>query len=221
VRLPSPTRRGRPAQAPYRYHLAEDGTRSLELQRVPLSSFSALGQRDRNRGGWLIRKEGRAIGTIVRATRNSVSMSLKVGICQLCRSHAELRESNFMPAAANKLVQRSGGEQPVVIKATVTIQKHEQVKDHLLCANCEQRFSENGERWVMEHCCRHNEGFKLKDLIEASKPAIENGLKVYSVVNIPQIDIDKLAYFSASIMWRASAHDWKSGSVKVRTPKLG
>ena len=146
----------------------------------------------------------------------------KIGRCSLCKSQRELRESHFMPAAAYKLVQKSAGEAPVVIKSTATIQKHEQVKDALLCNDCERRFSENGERWVMEHCYRHNEGFKLKELIDGSKPiTVGSGLKVYSAASIPQIDIGKLSYFAASIMWRGSAHEWRSGSVRVRTPKLG
>jgi hypothetical protein len=148
-------------------------------------------------------------------------MSMKSGTCRLCRSCSELREGHLIPAAAYKLIQRSGGAPPVVIKAAVTIQKHEQATGYILCANCEQRFSENGEQWVMEHCFRSGEGFKLKDLVDASEPVMGNGLKVYSAANIPQINVCKLAYFVASVMWRGSCHAWKSGRDNIRTPKLG
>jgi hypothetical protein len=124
-------------------------------------------------------------------------MTMKSGTCSLCQSCGELRESHLIPAAAYKLIQRSGSAPPVVIKAAVTIKKHEQATAHILCENCEQRFSKNGEQWVMEHCFRSGEGFKLKDLIDASEPVMRNGLKAYSAANIPQINVSKLAYFVA------------------------
>lgn len=144
-----------------------------------------------------------------------------IGRCRLCHTRGELRESHYIPKSAYKLIQRSENMPPVVVKQTVTIQINEQVKDYVLCPKCEHRFNENGERWVMEYCYRNDEGFKLKELIEASEPIMNNGLKVYSAAGIPQIDVEKLAYFVASIMWRGSAHVWKSGRDKIRTLNLG
>jgi hypothetical protein len=144
-----------------------------------------------------------------------------IGKCKLCHSHGELRDSHFIPKSAYRLIQRSEGEPPVVIKHTVAMQTNEQVRDYVLCQKCEQRFNENGERWVMEHCYRDGQGFKLKDLIDATEPLMGNGLKVYSAAGIPQIDVEKLTYFVASIMWRISAHEWKSGKDKIRRLYLG
>ena len=48
-------------------------------------------------------------------------MNPKVGACCLCLSHNDLPESHFMPGAAYRLVQKSGGQPPVVIKSTVSI----------------------------------------------------------------------------------------------------
>jgi hypothetical protein len=73
----------------------------------------------------------------------------------------------------------------------------------------------------MEHCYRDGQGFRLKELIEATDPSMNNGLRVYSAVGIPQIDMEKLTYFVASIMWRGSVHDWKSGKDKIRRLYLG
>jgi hypothetical protein len=142
--------------------------------------------------------------------------------CKLCRSVGPLRESHYIPKSAYKLIGRANEGAPVILKKKVAIQKDEQIKAYVLCQECEQRFSENGERWVMKFCHRVGEGFKLKDLIESSKPLlVEDKLRVYSAANIAEIDIEKLAYFAASIVWRGSAHKWKSGRDQVNGLDLG
>jgi len=146
---------------------------------------------------------------------------LKQGVCKLCLLQSELQDSHFLPKSAYKLIQQSENEPPVVIKHTVTLQTNEQMRDYVLCRKCEQLFNENGERWVMEHCFRNDGGFKLKNFIEASSPVMGNGLKVYSAAAIPQIDVEKLAYFVTSVVWRASIHDWKSGKDRIRRLYLG
>jgi hypothetical protein len=143
------------------------------------------------------------------------------GVCKLCHSAGELRRSHFIPAGAYRLIQESLGEPPVVIKQALTIQKNEQATAHILCPKCEDRFNENGERWVLDHCYRVGEGFKLKSLIDGTEPVMGNGLKVYSAVGIPEIEVGKLAYFVASILWRGSVHEWRSGKETIRTPSLG
>jgi hypothetical protein len=148
-------------------------------------------------------------------------MSHVQGVCKLCRATGELRRSHFIPAGAYRLIQESADDPPVVVKSAITIQKNEQATDYILCPRCEQRFNKNGERWVLDYCYRAGEGFRLKNLIDGTKPLWGNGLKVYSARNFPEIDVEKLAYFAASILWRGSAHLWKSGRETIQTPSLG
>jgi hypothetical protein len=108
------------------------------------------------------------------------------------------------------------------MKSAVTIQKDEQITDYVLCGNCEQRFNDNGERWVLEHCNNFAAGFRLNDLLNQAQPIeVVGDTAIYAGRAIPEIDIEKLAYFAASILWRGSAHDWRSGKDAVRSPKLG
>ncbi len=144
-----------------------------------------------------------------------------IGTCKLCGSVGELRDSHYMPKSAYKLIRRANKNAPVIMKKTVAIQKDEQIKDHILCQWCEQRFSENGEKWVMQFCYREGEGFKLKDLIKASELFGDHKFRVYSAAGSTQIEIEKLAYFAASILWRGSAHKWKSGRDQLRGIDLG
>jgi hypothetical protein len=73
----------------------------------------------------------------------------------------------------------------------------------------------------MKHCSRNEDGFKLKELLDATKPLFENKLTVYSAAAAPKIDLDKLGYFVASVLWRASVHEWKSGKDRIGRLYLG
>ena len=92
------------------------------------------------------------------------------GECRLCCVTGELRDSHFIPKAAYKIIKESEGESPVVVNAEVSFQTDRQIKDHVLCPKCEERFNKNGENWVMKYCSRNDDGFKLKELIDKSKP---------------------------------------------------
>jgi hypothetical protein len=136
--------------------------------------------------------------------------------------NVELRNSHLIPAGAYKLIRNSDGSPPVVLKSTVTIKKDEQITDYVLCANCEQRFSDNGERWVLDYCNLFSGGFRLNDLLDQAQPlAVVGNASVYSGSAIPEIKMEKLAYFSASVLWRGSVHEWRSGKDPVISPKLG
>lgn len=143
------------------------------------------------------------------------------GECKLCHVTGELRDSHFIPKAAYKIIKESEGESPVVVNAEVSLQSDSQMRDHVLCAQCEERFNKNGESWVMKYCSRNAEGFKLKELIDASKPLTGNGLKVYSAALIPEIDLEQLTYFASSIVWRAAVHKWKLGKKRIEPIYLG
>ncbi|MDO8588491.1 MAG: hypothetical protein Q7T82_15800 [Armatimonadota bacterium] len=148
-------------------------------------------------------------------------MSRRFGTCKLCRTYSELRESHFIPKAAYRIIERTAGSPPVVVKPEITIQKNEQMKDYILCADCEERFNKNGEDYVMRYCYTGEKGFRLKDLIDATEPiACHDGLKLYSASGIPEIDVEKLTYFISSVMWRGSAHRWKSGRDVRANPSL-
>lgn len=143
------------------------------------------------------------------------------GECKLCHATGELRDSHFIPKAAYKIIKESEGEAPVVVTADVSIQTDSQMRDYVFCRQCEERFNKNGESWVMKYCSRNAEGFKLKELIDASKPIAGNGLRVYSVADTPEIDVDKLTYFASSIIWRAAMHKWRLGKKRVEPIYLG
>jgi len=49
-----------------------------------------------------------------------------------------------------------------------------QLKAHLLCEECEQRFRKRGEDWVMANCYRGQSDFRFKRILESYGPIETN-----------------------------------------------
>lgn len=146
------------------------------------------------------------------------------GKCKLClRSEVELQNSHLLPKAGYRLLTKSqGGDAPIVINPKVTISRNEQVRDYVFCKDCEDRFNKNGEGWVMKMCYRDGGSFSLKDILdEAEAEYSDSNMKVFAATKIPKVEVQKLVYFAASIFWKASVHQWRSGQHNLSVPQLG
>jgi hypothetical protein len=76
---------------------------------------------------------------------------VKVGTCRLClRENEELQNSHLIAAAIYK-VCKDGAKQPIMVGGGTARRSSGQIADELLCRDCEQRFSKNGETWVIEN----------------------------------------------------------------------
>ena len=93
---------------------------------------------------------------------------------------------------------------------------------HLLCEVCEDKLNKNGERWVLLNNYRLAGPSPMYKALSAAKADTKfpSGT-VYSALSIPEIDIEKLIYFGASIFWRASVVDWPMGKKKIWLVNLG
>lgn len=85
------------------------------------------------------------------------------------------------------------------------------MKDHVFCADCERRFNEGGEKWVLARLpSDYGEPFVLQDVLLNERPVYrEPGMAFYEGAKIGAFDMDKLVYFAASIFWRGAVHDWE------------
>ena len=84
-----------------------------------------------------------------------------------------------------------------------------QVKDYLLCAECEHRFNVNGESYVMQ-LVSTPEIFPLLDVLSKVNTKLKTDeWRAYLPKDTPGIDRAKLAYFAISVFWRASVHTWR------------
>ena len=142
--------------------------------------------------------------------------------CKLCLQDVpKLENSHFLPAAIYKILrdERKKNPNPWSLTRKSAVQTSRQITARLLCRECEQRFSKNGEAWVLRNCLRKDGSFPLGSILDSRLPDVSfNGTptRVYYASNIPEINISALAYFAASIFWRGSIHTWNNdGSIPV------
>ena len=148
------------------------------------------------------------------------------GMCALCHQVRELRDSHLVPKALYRLtrLKARGAADPVIVTSTIRRQTSFQARKHLLCGDCEARFDRNGENWVMRHCYRGYDRFRLRDLLGKTKPIYtdeDEELVVYDASGVAGMSIEKMVYFAVSVFWRASVCDWESSGQPYAPISLG
>lgn len=132
------------------------------------------------------------------------------GQCKLCLKATELQDSHLLPKALYKrsLGKGPGNPNPARMSARNTIQTSHQIKDYVLCRDCEQLFSRNGESYVMRLVSEGGK-FPLLATLQAARPTkVSPVFTWYDHASAPTIDRNKLGYFALSVFWRASVHVW-------------
>ncbi|WP_024695372.1 hypothetical protein [Pseudomonas syringae] len=124
-----------------------------------------------------------------------------------------MRDSHYIPKAAYKHVRGTkaeGSTSPVKIdfRTMSASQTDAQFRREMLCIDCEDLFSKNGERrmgmlWATE------QSFPLLEMLKKMKPShVGQGFEVYQTNDFAPADIDSAFYFAVSIIWRAQVWDW-------------
>ena len=142
-----------------------------------------------------------------------------VGRCGLCQEMRGLRESHLLPAALYRLARdpSRANPNPVVLGGGRAATTSRQVAHPFLCDECEQRFSNRGERHVVGQCARPGGAFKLRDLLEGSTPVADTPqFRLYDVGKLLGPHVDEYLYFAASVFWRASARAWSEDGPRER-----
>jgi hypothetical protein len=124
--------------------------------------------------------------------------------CRLClREGGELQNSHFISAAIHTICFRAlrQGSKDYALRPTFG-----PMVDKLLCRDCERRLNEMGEAWTIKYMARRNT-FRMRTLLE-SHQAVHSNARFRSIVAIPGLESNKLAYFALGIFWKASVHQW-------------
>lgn len=151
-------------------------------------------------------------------------MNSHAGQCGLCRRTKKLQDSHLLPAAAYKLsrIESRSDPNPVVITKGRSFTTSRQVSAYFLCNECEDKFSRNGERYVLKHCARPSGEFRLREILEKEHPVcVDSRFKVYDVKGLLGRRVEQYVYFAASVFWRASAHSWKMEDRHLNLISLG
>jgi hypothetical protein len=131
---------------------------------------------------------------------------MKVGKCRLClRDNQELQNSHFISSAIYK-VCKDGNKQPIMVGGGTSRHTGGQISDELLCRDCEQRFSKNGEGWTIANMARQGV-FPIQAVLEKTQALFAND-HFAAFGQVAGVDVDQLIYFALSIFWRASVHQW-------------
>ena len=136
---------------------------------------------------------------------------MTTGICKLHRKPAVLKLSHFLPAGAYRLLvpDESDVRQPILMTNQVAMLTSLQMRDYVLCADCEKRFDQGGEDYAISQM-KGSRGFPLLERLRVS-PSVDFTLQegVYAGKQLG-IDTRKLSYFALSVAWRSAVHTWPS-----------
>jgi len=134
-----------------------------------------------------------------------------VGQCKLCLQTKELCLSHYLPHALYKK-SRYGGKgnpNPMLITAKAAVQTSDEIRDYVLCQECEDLFNKNGESYAMSQVNEKGRFPLMLSLMDMKPTKVAHGFAGYSQQAAPGIDRDKLAYFAISVFWRGSVYAWE------------
>lgn len=124
--------------------------------------------------------------------------------CRLCQLPRELQQSHTeLPAGVYRRLRGTATKNPnpVLLTENVCVATSRQPMEPMLCKQCEELFSKNGEKWMLENCLQPNGAFPLRDTVNQGQQLTAGEVVARSTRHF---DTGKLEYFAASIFWRAS-----------------
>jgi hypothetical protein len=134
-----------------------------------------------------------------------------VGHCRLCLKQGPLRDSHFIPQAAYKRVRGEGrNTHPLVIQTDGVVQTSVQMRAHLLCHDCEQLLSKNGENTFFRNCYWKPGEFRLLEILRRQEALFEDDqFSTYVVPEFENSAAEQIGYMGLSVLWKSAAHSWK------------
>jgi hypothetical protein len=147
----------------------------------------------------------------------------QIGTCKLCRREAEIQWSHLIPRAIylDLRMPELPNPHPIIGLPEETGPRQEQAVARLLCRSCEQRFSANGEKWILENGYRLKGPSRIFQALNTAKSVCQHSWTLYAGNEVDALDMDKITYFGASVFWRASAGSWEIAGKKRRLIDLG
>lgn len=136
-------------------------------------------------------------------------------ICKLCLRERRLKKSHYIPKGIYRIVGQmpiGSKESPVIVdpQRGVSVASDRQMTCKLLCDECEQLFSSNGENYVIRNLRNTNEFALLDDVMNG-----DDVLRSTDLDRKCNIDCCKYLYFTLSIFWRGSVTRWSNESTSI------
>jgi hypothetical protein len=104
---------------------------------------------------------------IARSVDRFESWNMPIGRCPLCRKEGkELQESHDISAGVYRIAGRDGD--PVVMTPEIFLSTTRQLKEYLLCSDCEQMLAKKGEDYVIPLLRQDKNNFPLLKLLRSA-----------------------------------------------------
>src|ERR1035438_4973593 len=128
------------------------------------------------------------------------------GICRLCQKQADLCESHFIPRA---LYPTKNQKSATVTRSIASSGPSPHLKQHLLCRDCETRFTKKGESEVLKWLAPKAKRFSLAERLKIALPREEYPDVARFAAYEIGLDAAQFAYFAVSIIWRGAVQSWR------------
>jgi hypothetical protein len=140
-------------------------------------------------------------------------------LCPLCRRDTapeDFRKSHYVPKAFYYTGTKRDKKPLQFATRSWKGESEREIKDVLLCKECELRLDQNGESEVTRVLApKVIDGFPLNEKLRLAIPRESYPeLQRFSGIDLG-IDMDKFAYLALSLVWRATAHDWEMADGNV------
>lgn len=126
--------------------------------------------------------------------------------------------SHLMPMSVYKVISRCGRPAwaPVTFNASRRWRSSMQVKDTLLCADCEQRLSSGGEGLILNQQYVSSQHIPRRDRLRKRHraPICDSAGYIASAVSDVEVSPHKLVYFGVSVIWRVAVHSWRINGLR-------
>lgn len=132
-----------------------------------------------------------------------------IGDCRLCdATSVPLQNSHIFPQWAYKRARDKtnaiGAPDPIMVGDGIAVQTSTQITEHMLCADCEQRFSRD-EDYVSKLAFQDDETLGLLKFLSPGA-IVPTGLRAFGtptrLASIAHLDCQAIARFTASVFWR-------------------
>jgi hypothetical protein len=133
---------------------------------------------------------------------------MPVGICKLCLTERDLHDSHYIPASLYRRIRKMAGADPIIMTPKLVMSSSRQIHDHVLCADCEHRLNVGGEKYIADVSAEGSH-FPFRDMLSNGTPSPLGPFLCYPGRQIG-VDVQKLAYFAVSMVWRGAIHAWST-----------
>lgn len=139
----------------------------------------------------------------------------------MCLKDGPLCVSHFMPQGILNLCTSSDSP-PIIATSEFMMPSARPVTDYVLCRDCEQRLSQNGETWMIPQLATEHGDFPLYSKITTQEPAgTTDYAHAYLLATNAEIKTEHIIHFALGMFWKASIHSWQKGIEESRISRLG